>query len=102
MTAVEGVNDGMDQINHISYDLPYFTRSVLQPDGKPDRSKPPILDLDGPRSKDLISTLQAHHVVLDPTVALYELFMHTKPLDQLQPGITHLPSQLREALDSPP
>jgi hypothetical protein len=102
MTAVEGVNDGMDQINHISYDLPYFTRTVLQPDGKPDRSKPPILDLDGPRSKDLISTLQAHHTVLDPTVALYELFMHTKPLDQLQPGITHLPSQLREALDSPP
>jgi hypothetical protein len=102
MTAVEGVNDGMDQINHISYELPYLTRSVLQPDGKPDRSKPPILDLDGPRSKDLISTLQAHHVVLDPTVALYELFMHTKPLDLLQPGITHLPSQLREALDSPP
>jgi imidazolonepropionase-like amidohydrolase len=102
MTAIEGVNDGMDQINHISYELPYFTRSILRPDGKPDRAAPPILDLDGPRVNDLISTLQSHHTVLDPTVALYELFGHTQPLEQLEPGIAHLPPQLREALDGPP
>ena len=102
MTAIEGVNDGMDQINHISYELPYFTRPILGADGKPDRSKAPALDLDGPRTKDLISTLQSHHTVLDPTAALYQLFLHTKPLEQLEPGIAHLPSQLREALDSPP
>jgi hypothetical protein len=102
MTAIEGVNDGMDQINHISYELPYLTRTILLPDGKPDRSKPPVLDLNGARAKDLISTLQSHHTILDPTVALYELFIHTKPLEQLEPGITHVPPQLREALDSPP
>jgi hypothetical protein len=102
MTAIEGVNDGMDQINHISYELPYFTRTVLGADGKPDRSKAPVPELEGPRVKDLISTLQAHHTVLDPTVALYQLFLHTKPLEQLEPGVAHLPPQLREALDSPP
>lgn len=102
MTAIEGVNDGMDQINHISYELPYLTRTILLPDGKPDRSKPPILDLNGARAKDLISTLQSHHTVLDPTVSLYELFGHTKPLEQLEPGLAHVPPQLREALDSPP
>ena len=48
MTAIEGVNDGMDQINHISYELPYFTRPILGADGKPDRSKAPALDLMGP------------------------------------------------------
>ena len=102
MTAIEGVNDGMDQINHISYELPYFTRPVLGPDGKPDRSKPIVLDVNGPRVNDLVSTLQSHHTVLDPTVSLYQLFLHTTPLEQTEPGITHLPPQLREALDSPP
>ena len=102
MTAIEGVHDGMDQINHISYELPYFAHPVLGPDGKPDRTKPIVLEADGPRVKDLISTLVAHHTVLDPTVALYETFLNTKPLDQLEPGINHVAPQLREALDTPP
>jgi len=46
--------------------------------------------------------LRAHHTVLDPTVALFESFFNTKPLNQLEPGIDHLPPQLREALDNPP
>lgn len=102
MTAIEGVHYGMDQINHISYEMPYFVRQVLGEDGKPDRTKAPVLELDGSRAKDLISTLQFHHTVLDPTVALYEMFLLTKPLEQVEPGILHVPVQLREALDSPP
>jgi hypothetical protein len=102
MTAIEGVHDGMDQINHIDYELPYFSHPVLGADGKPDRTKAGVLELDGPRAKDLISTLRAHHTVLDPTVALFESFFNTKPLNQLEPGIDHLPPQLREALDNPP
>jgi hypothetical protein len=102
MTAIEGVHDGMDQINHIDYELPYFSHPVLGADGKPDRTKAGVLELDGPRAKDLISTLQVHHTVLDPTVALFESFFNTKPLNQLEPGIDHLPPQLREALDNPP
>jgi hypothetical protein len=102
MTAIEGINDGMDQINHINYELPYFSHPVLGSDGKPDRTKAPVLELDGPRVKDLISTLRNRHTILDPTVALMETFMNTKPLDQLEPGVDHLPPQLRQALDSPP
>lgn len=102
MTAIEGVEDGMDQINHLPYAAPYFYHPVLGADGKPDRTKPPVLEFDGPRSRDLISTLQAHHTVFDPTVALFETFTNTVPLRQLEPGIDHLPPQLREALDSPP
>jgi hypothetical protein len=102
MTAIEGVHDGMDQINHIDYELPYFSHPVLGPDGKPDRTKAPVLELDGPRAKDLISTLQVHHTILDPTVAIFEMFLNTRPLSQLEPGIDHLPPQLREALDTPP
>ena len=102
MTAIEGVHDGMDQINHITYEVPYFTRPVSGSDGKPDRTKAPVLELDGPRAKDLISTLQAHHTLLDPTIALFESFWNTRPLDQLEPGIDHLPPQLYEALNNPP
>jgi Amidohydrolase family len=102
MTAIEGVHNGMDQINHITFELPYFTHPVLGADGKPDLSKPPVLELDGPRVKDLISTLQVHHTILDPTVALYETLLNTKPLNQLEPGLDHVAPQLREALDSPP
>jgi len=102
MTAVEGVEDGMDQINHIQYEMPYFTHPVLGADGKPDRSKPPVVEVDGTRAKELIAALKAHHTILDPTVALFESFMNTVPMDQLEPGIDHLPAQLREALDNPP
>lgn len=101
MTAIEGVHDGMDQINHISYELPYFTSTVMGSDGKPDRTKAPVLELNGARAHDVLSTLKAHHTILDPTVALYETFLHTKPLNELEPGIDHVPAQLREALDSP-
>ncbi|WP_058188460.1 amidohydrolase family protein [Terracidiphilus gabretensis] len=102
MTAIEGVNDGMDQINHIQYEMPYFTHQPVGLDGKPDRTKPPILDLDSPRARDLITTFKTHYTVLDPTMALFETFMHTEPLNQLEPGIDHVAPQLREALDSPP
>ena len=43
MTAIEGVHDGMDQINHISYELPYFSHPVLRADGKPDRTQASVL-----------------------------------------------------------
>jgi Amidohydrolase family len=101
MTAIDGVNDGMDQINHITYVVPYFSHTQFGADGKPDRTKPPVLDLDGPRARKLIAALKSHHTILDPTVALYETFLHTKPLDQVEPGINHVPPQMRDALDSP-
>jgi hypothetical protein len=102
MNAVEGVNDGMDQINHIQYELPYFTHPQLDANDKPDRTKPLILDLDGPKAKKLIDTLKAHYTVLDPTMVVFESFLHTEPMNTLEPGIDHVAPQLREALDSPP
>jgi imidazolonepropionase-like amidohydrolase len=101
MTAIEGINDGMDQINHIQYDVPYFAHPALNAEGKPDRTKPPVLELDSPKAKEFIQVLKDHHTVLDPTMVVFESFMHTAPFIDLEPGIAHLPPQLREALDSP-
>lgn len=100
MTAIEGVNDGMDQINHIAFETVYF-HPLQSKDDAADRTKLPVLEADGPRAKELIACLKAHHTVLDPTVALYELSMHTEPLDRLEPGVDHVAPQLRAALDSP-
>ena len=102
MTAVEGVDDGMDQINHITYELPYFVSPGLGPDGKPSATADPIVSTDGPRVQELIQALKAHGTVIDPTLALYETFLHSRPLRDLEPGIDHVAPQLREALDSPP
>jgi imidazolonepropionase-like amidohydrolase len=101
MTAIDGINDGMDQINHIQYEVPYFAHPALNADGKPDRSKPPVVELDTPKAREFIQVLKDHHTVLDPTMVVFESFMHTSPLIDLEPGIGHLPPQLREALDSP-
>ena len=102
MTAIDGVNDGMDQINHITYESPYFMHPVLGADGKPDRTKPQVLEVDGPRAKELIAALKAHHTILDPTMVVFESFLNSVPLNQLEPGVDHLPAQLHEALDSVP
>ena len=101
MTAIDGINDGMDQINHVSYVTPYIVRPGVGADGKPDSAAQPVAEPDGPRAKELMGAMKAHHTVLDPTVALYEMMIHSKPMDQLEPGIDHLPPQLRAALDSP-
>ena len=102
MTAIEGINDGMDQINHFTYLLRYFVHPVLGPDGKPDPRQMPTEDLDGPQAKELIAAMKAHHTVLDATLVVYEGFSHTKPMNQYEPGIDHVAPQLYEALNSPP
>jgi hypothetical protein len=92
MTAIEAVNSGMDQINHLHFlTRPFFARDATGPDGKPDRTKPPIPELDGEQAKQLIEVLQQHHTVIDPTAALSEVFAHVEPLDQLEPGVDRLP-----------
>lgn len=102
MTAEEGIADGMDQINHISYDAPYFTKMAMGADGKPDRTKIPSFDGDSEKAKHYLATLKQHRTVLDPTMALYETFTSTKPLASYEPGIEHVAPQLRAALEQDP
>ena len=102
MTAVEGVEDGMDGINHVVYTMRYFVHPKLGPDGKPDREADPTADFHGKQASELISVLLEHHVVVDPTLSIYEGMMHTESFEKLEPGVTHVAPQLRAALDSPP
>ena len=72
--------------------MPYFAHPVLGADGKPDRTKPPVLDLDGPKARELIAVLKAHHSILDPTMVVFESFLNSVQLNQLEPGVDHLPA----------
>ena len=101
MTAIQGIEAGMDQINHITYDLPYFAPPVLGPDGKPDRTKVSVFSATSDSAKNFINALQAHHTVLDPTMATYETEFPTRPFAEIEPGIHHVAPQLREALEPP-
>jgi imidazolonepropionase-like amidohydrolase len=101
MTAIDGINAGIDQINHWHYEADYFVDYPNSPDGKPDDRKPPTPDFDGPRAKELLAVMKQHGTVADPTIALYESFLRTVPYDRLEPGIDHLPPQLKAALDGP-
>ena len=73
MTVLEAVEAGMDQVNHA-----HSMDNVLLP------SQPPLftpewgeawaqLDLGSPRVRDLVSRLSRAGVVVDPTLALYEI-----------------------------
>ena len=103
MTALDGINDGMDQINHVQYVLPYFVPGPPKlPNGQPDRTALPHFDPDTATAHELIAALQAHHTVLDPTLVVFQSNFLSAPLASIEPGITHVAPQLREALDAPP
>lgn len=102
MNAIDGVNDGMDQINHIASLNRYFVRYPAGTDGKPDHTKPWEPDFDSDQAKQLIQLLQQHHTVLDPTLVIYEVMAHSSSLNRIEPGVDHLPPQLKEGLDTPP
>src|SRR6202012_2706408 len=55
--AFGGIEDGMDQINH----LQFVTRAML-----PEGSNGPV-DLSSDRAKQLIALMKARHIVIDPT-----------------------------------
>jgi imidazolonepropionase-like amidohydrolase len=91
MNAIEGIESGMDQINHVTY----LTDVMI------DKNTGTISE-DSPRVKSVIKLLQEHHTVVDPTLALLEIIFHPvdKPISAFEPGILKLAPELREALET--
>jgi imidazolonepropionase-like amidohydrolase len=86
MNAFDGVNDGMDQINHIGYAM-----SVMRAAGNASRFDPASAE-----ARKAIQFFQEHHTVIDPTVSWGELL--GRPTDEdiasFEPGFARLPYQL--------
>ncbi len=101
MNAYDGVNDGMDQINHIVYIM-----AMLHPDfpsgmNRTDRSRAiSEIDLNSPEAQKAIAFLKAHDTVLDPTLATYEFNTANTahPPASFEPGVLKVAPELAEQL----
>ncbi len=99
MTTKQGVEAGMDMINHIQYLVSY----ILEKNGVEPKSSKDVLaametfDPNSPEVQAKLKFLKDHHTVVDPTIALMELFMHDpdRPARTFEPGITKVPAELQ-------
>jgi imidazolonepropionase-like amidohydrolase len=96
MNAIQGIEDGMDQINHVEY----LTKVMVDP-------KSQTIDPDAPNVKKVIKLLLEHHIVVDDTLALMEIILHPldHPISAFEPGILKVAPELKEGLEtmgSPP
>jgi len=95
MTPMQGVEAGMDQINHIQYLFPLF----LKP--HPNKTDPIVTDFTTAEAQKDIQFLVDHHTVVDPTVALFELFTAPpdRPIPSFEPGVLKIAPVLQPALN---
>ena len=91
MNAIQGIEDGMDQINHVEY----LTPLMVDP-------KSQTIDPDAPNVKKVIKLLLDHHIVVDDTLALMEVILHPldHPISSFEPGIMKVAPELREGLET--
>jgi imidazolonepropionase-like amidohydrolase len=89
MNAIQGVESGMDQINHIMY----LTAVMADP-------KTRTIDPDSSQVKNVIKLLLDHHTVVDPTLALLEIITHSTatPISTFEPGFSKIAPELKEGL----
>jgi imidazolonepropionase-like amidohydrolase len=94
LNAIQGIEAGMDQINHIQY-LPPVLKAKDQKPGTP-------INFDSPEAQQAIQFFKAHHTVIDPTMALMELILHTSdvPVASFEPGITKVARELAGPLNN--
>ncbi|MFL6214319.1 MAG: amidohydrolase family protein [Blastocatellia bacterium] len=94
LNAVQAVEAGMDQINHIQY-LPPVLKAK---DQKPGTS----INFDSPEAQQTIQFFKTHHTVIDPTMALMELILHTSdvPVASFEPGIAKVARELAGPLNN--
>ncbi len=82
----QGIEDGMDQINHLNY-----VSSMMRPAG----SRGPI-DFDSEQAHKAIAFLKEHNTVVDPTASWGEMAGHSKDVAvaSFEPGISKAPYTL--------
>jgi imidazolonepropionase-like amidohydrolase len=101
LTAYDVIKAGQDQINHIGY-IAAIMHAPL-PDGasRGERAKAAAeVDLDSDEARKALAFLKAHHTVVDPTIALSELFSATtakRPVT-FEPDVVKVSPELAEQL----
>ena len=87
VNTFEGIQDGMDQINHLNY-----ISNMLRPPGAQETPRAPV-DVNSDAARKAIEFLKQHHTVVDPTAGWGEMASHSKEVDvaSFEPGIAHAP-----------
>jgi imidazolonepropionase-like amidohydrolase len=98
MNAFQGVEAGMDQINHVQY-LPPVMRSKSD---KPTPGGAPSIDLGSDEAKKAIAFFKEHGTVLDPTLVIFEMLTHPidTPVASFEPGIAKVAPELAGPLNN--
>jgi imidazolonepropionase-like amidohydrolase len=107
LNAYQGVDAGMDQINHIEYIQEIMYKPLPANASRLDRLNAGAnVDLDSPEAKKAIAFLVEHGTVVDPTLALFELYTanSAKPVATFEPGLEKVAPELSEELsfNAPP
>jgi len=105
MNAYEGVEDGMDMINHIHYIADLLLPKDFDPSKVKGIERLKILasaDINSEQGKQAVAFLKQHGTVIDPTMALFEMMTRaaSEPPTQMEPGIARVAPELREQLVS--
>ncbi|MGB9254278.1 MAG: amidohydrolase family protein [Candidatus Korobacteraceae bacterium] len=105
MNAYEGVEDGMDMINHIHYISDLLLPKDFDPSKVKGLERLKILasaDINSEQGKQAVAFLKQHGTVIDPTMALFEMMTRaaSEPATQMEPGIARVAPELREQLVS--
>jgi len=107
LTAYQGVDAGMDQINHIGYVTDIMRPALPMSASRLERMQADAsVDVNSSEAKKAVAFLVQHGTVVDPTIALSELYTanSTNPVATFEPGLSKVAPELTEALsfDSPP
>src|SRR5215813_4568402 len=99
MTALQAVEAGMDQINHVQYLPPVMRPRAFRP---LQGALPPPLDFQSPEAQKTIELFKSHNTVVDPTLAVFEWSLHpaAKPFATIEPGAGKVPPQLYAAINN--
>ncbi len=106
MDVYEGVNDGMDQVNH----LHFLLRPLMPKDFDPKTATPEqreqaraAVDINSPAGRQLVQFLKDHKIVIDDTLSLLESSLRpsTQAPTDVEPGIAKVAPELREQFQTP-
>jgi len=101
LNAYQTIEAGQDQINHIQYVADIMHAPLPPGSSRTDRRKAIAdLDVDSAEAKKAVTFLKEHHTVIDPTIALSELFTATtaKPPASFEPGVEKIAPELAQPL----
>jgi imidazolonepropionase-like amidohydrolase len=101
LNAFQTIPAGQDQINHIQYVADMMHDPFPKEMSRMERRKAIAeLNLDSPEAARAVSFLKEHHTVIDPTIALSELFTATtaNPPASFEPGVEKVAPELAQPL----